>query len=386
MEVDSHFFRISELIGKYMAGDLTAAEENELQEWLVASEDHKVWFEKTTAQEFIAEKRRHLKAVDLIGGWKELQERQKRQKQRFVITRAVKYVAMVLILLSAGLYWFVGQKENKQTILPMAQNVLPENQKVMLIMADGTSVDLKEGYTGEVQEQNGTRIGLQGNSIHYSGDKSGADALLMNKLVIPRGAEYKLILADGTIAWLNADSELTYPVNFTGNSREVQLKGEAYFDVAKDSLHPFIVRTDQFDIRVTGTQFNVRTYPNEVPSATLAEGSIQLLQDRQIVTLIPSQQASLINGKIEVKKVDLETAISWRYNIFSFTEESLEIIMNELSRWYNVSVFYQNPELQNLHFTAWFRRNSTLQEIIDVLEKTQGIKIELKGETLFITQ
>lgn len=386
MEVDHHFFRISELIGKYMADNLTAVEQNELQEWIISSEEHKVWFEEITAQRFIAKKRKQLKSIDLIGGWKELRERQKRQKQRRLMLCATKYAAIFFILLSGGLYWFIEQKENKQTILSVAQDTLPENQNVMLIMADGSSVELKNGATEKVQEQDGTLIGLEGKSIHYSSSERKADSLLMNKLIIPRGAEYKLILADGTVIWLNADSELTYPVSFANNNREVQLKGEAYFNVAKDSLHPFIVRTNQFDIRVTGTQFNVRTYSNEIPSATLAEGSVQLLQGKQAITLVPNQQASIINGKIELKKVNLEEAIAWRYNAFAFTEESLESIMNEISRWYNVNIFYQNPESKNLHFTAWFRRNSTLQEIISVLENTQGIKIKLKGKTLTITQ
>lgn len=386
MEINQHFFRISELIGKYMADDLTEAEQNELQEWTTASEAHKVRFEEITASGFAAGKRRQLKAVDIFRGWKELKEKQKRQKRRLLTMRVVKYAAMVLLLLSGGLYWFVGWEEDKQTELPIARDVLPKNPEVMLILADGSSVDLKDGCVGEVQERNGTLIGLEGKSIHYSGGEKEADTLLMNKLVVPCGAEYKLILADGTMVWLNADSELIYPVNFKSDSRELQLKGEAYFDVAKDSLRPFIIHTEQFGIRVTGTQFNIRTYPNEIPSTTLAEGSVQLLHGQQTITLIPSQQASIINGRIEIKKVNLEEAIAWRYNAFSFTEESLEAIMNELSRRYNVSVFYQNPEIKNLHFTAWFRRNSTLQEIIDVLEKTQGIKIESKGKTLTVMQ
>ena len=123
-------------------------------------------------------------------------------------------------------------------------------------------------------------------------------------------------------------------------------------------------------------------------SATLAEGGIQLKKDGQTYTLQPGQQAYMKQEQeqVKVREVDLKSAIAWRYNAFSFEEAPLEEIMNELSRWYNIHVFYLNPKVKELHFTAWFRRNSTLEEVIDVLNKTDKIHVELKGKTITVTQ
>ena len=173
---------------------------------------------------------------------------------------------------------------------------------------------------------------------------------------------------------------------FQGETREVRLQGEAYFEIAKNKNQPFIVHTTQFDVQVTGTQFNVRAYPGEMESATLAEGGIQLEKGGKTYTLKPGQQAYLEEEEVQVRKVNLEIAIAWRYNAFSFEETPLEEIMNELARWYNIHVFYLNPKVKELHFTAWFRRNCTLQEVIDILEKTGKINIELKGKTITVTQ
>ena len=203
---------------------------------------------------------------------------------------------------------------------------------------------------------------------------------------IPRGSEYQLILSDGTIVWLNSESEITFPVNFTGEKREVKLKGEAFFDVAKDERHPFIVKTEQFDIRVTGTQFNVRAYTDEPASATLAEGSIQLVRQEEVIPLVPGQQALLKQGIVKVREIELREAIAWRYNAFYFKQQPLESLLNEIARWYDVEVIYQNPTLKKLHFTAGFQRSCSITEVINTLGMTQKIRLEIKGKTLLVKE
>lgn len=259
-----------------------------------------------------------------------------------------------------------------------------EKKQVTLTLSNGNQIPLDDSFKRFPTQEKGALIHYDTlNTLTYT--YSGvSQELAHNTLIIPRGGEYKLTLSDGTVVWLNSESRLTYPVAFQGHTRELTLEGEAFFKVTADTTKPFIVHTPQFDIRVTGTQFNIRAYPEENNSATLTEGRIQLEKDHRIYRLQSNQQAYLNGKEINITEVIPEDAISWRYGCFSFKRTPLEELMRELARWYDVEIFYQNPTCKNLHFTAWFRRNTPLPELIDILEKTKQIKLELKGKTLII--
>lgn len=302
------------------------------------------------------------------------------------IRRWLSYAAGVACLVGFALLFFLfkvnqsGEQENAMTQL---KNEV--QQEIVLTLSNGKRILLSDSV-GSIQAPDGAVIHhSKENGLVYD-SLASTSQLIYNTISIPRGAEYKLLFADGTTVWLNSESEITYPVSFNGDSREVRLKGEAYFDVSKNKKRPFIVHTENFDVRVTGTEFNVRVYPGETESATLAEGGIQMEQGGEVYSVLPGQQASLVNGEMEIKEVDLAIAIAWRHHAFSFIEQPLEEIMNELARWYDVEVFYMSPNVKELHFTAWFRRNSTLEEVIEVFEKTRRINIQLKGKTMTITQ
>ena len=191
-------------------------------------------------------------------------------------------------------------------------------------------------------------------------------------------------MADSTTVWLNSDSYIRFPVTFSGEKRQVELRGEAYFEVAKNGEKPFIVKINDYDIRVTGTQFNVRDYPGEDIATTLVEGSVQLERGKQVQKMIPGQQALFVDGQFVVKEVNVSDFIGWREGTFSFKEVRLESIINELARWYDFDVYYQDTDVKNYHFTAWFRRNASIEEVIEVLEKTKKIKMKLDGKTLIV--
>ena len=261
-------------------------------------------------------------------------------------------------------------------------SILPRN--IILTLSDGQQVVLSDSVN-DLQEQNGTTIRNKAQQLVYHPTVHN-EQVVYNTMWIPRGSEYQLILSDGTIVWLNSESEITFPVNFTSEKREVKLKGEAFFDVAKDERHPFIVKIEQFDIRVTGTQFNVRAYTDEPASATLAEGSIQLVRQEEVTPLVPGQQALLKQGIVKVREIELREAIAWRYNAFYFKQQPLENLLNEIARWYDVEVIYQNPTLKKLHFTAGFQRSCSITEVINTLGMTQKIRLEIKGKTLLVKE
>lgn len=309
-----------------------------------------------------------------------------KRSRQLSIKRWLGYAAGVACLVGFCLMFFlvkINQHEARTNLMPQKMTVTP--QDVVLTLSNGKRILLSDSI-GSFKAPNGAIIHhSKENGLVY--DSTNATSQLeYNTINIPRGAEYKLILADGTTVWLNSESEITYPVFFYGDMREIRLKGEAYFDVAENKRQPFVVHTENFDVHVTGTEFNVRVYPGETECTTLAEGSIQMEKGDEIHYIEPGQQVALVNGKMKIKKVDLTTAIAWRYNAFSFNEQPLEEIMNELARWYDMEIFYMTPQVKKLHFTAWFRRNSTLKEVIEVFEKTQRINIELKGKTMIIAQ
>ena len=371
---------IEDIIFRYSnKKELTEKERQFLEGWLAEPGNRKRYQEWKRLEAAVYANGKS-KEVDVYAAWERL--RKDIARKRYIL-RTLPWAAAIALLIGCGALFLL--QRGQQPTAPVAQQIQEDlTGKIVLTLSDGRQVALSDSL-GSLQEQNGTTIENGNQSLDYNPTDSTI-AMVYNTIRIPRGAEYKLVLADGSQVWLNAESTITYPVAFQGETREVRLQGEAYFEIAKNKNQPFIVHTTQFDVQVTGTQFNVRAYPGEMESATLAEGGIQLEKGGKTYTLKPGQQAYLEEEEVQVRKVNLESAIAWRYNAFSFEETPLEEIMNELARWYNIHVFYLNPKVKELHFTAWFRRNCTLQEVIDILEKTGKINIELKGKTITVTQ
>lgn len=210
---------------------------------------------------------------------------------------------------------------------------------------------------------------------------------VFNTLMIPGGGEFQLVLADGTRVWLNAQTEFRYPVNFTGDSRQVYLNGEAYFEVVKDERRPFIVRTEAVDIRVLGTCFNVNdTRVDGTLEVTLVEGKVEV-GDRgtaQRVVLYPDEQARVRQGQITVRDVDAGLYTSWVKGKFCFEGETLEEIAAQLERWYGVSFFFTRRELQERKFTGSVFRDESIEQILRLLEKTADVQCQVNGSVITV--
>lgn len=376
-------YDIEEIMVDVISGEtLSSEKEMFFKEWLKEDENRK---------EFCKYQRLHdalfaIRMREKSDGVEMLEDIISVQRPNRSVRHWLGYAAGVACLVGFALLFFlfrVNQPERQENVV--AQIETEAQQDIVLTLSNGKRILLSDSV-GSIQAPDGAVIHHSKEDGLVYDSLASTSQLVYNTISIPRGAEYKLLLADGTTVWLNSESEITYPVSFNGGSREVRLKGEAYFDVSKNKKRPFIVHTANFDVRVTGTEFNVRVYPGETESATLAEGGIQMVQGDEVFSVLPGQQASLVDGEMEIKEVDLATAIAWRHHAFSFTGQPLEEIMHELARWYDVEVFYMTPHVKELHFTAWFRRNSTLKEVIEVFEKTKRINIELKGKTMTVTQ
>lgn len=216
-------------------------------------------------------------------------------------------------------------------------------------------------------------------------------------VIVPKGHQTSLRLPDGTLAWLNAGSSLSYPVRFTGKQRVVFLKGEAYFEVVKVILPasngiriPFVVKTDRQEIEVLGTHFNVSAYPDDPTVKTvLLEGSVKVTPARRrgdAVILKPNQQSTLTSARIVVTAADSEDATAWKQGDFSFRKEQLGDIMRILARWYDIEAVFENEQVAKVEFGGSISKSSTLKQVLTLLELTGSVHFRIEGKKVFISQ
>ena len=296
------------------------------------------------------------------------------------------------IILLVGL--FVGRTINGVRDIheeqELAKSVMqPGTSKAILMMADGKEVVLEQGQNLNILLNERVRVATSSQGIVYEEYGKGMVTEEYNKLTTPVGGEYSLVLSDGTKVFLNADSELKYPVEFSDGKRIVDLKGEAYFEVHKDSLRPFIVRMNGAEVTVLGTSFNVNTYGDDGQIyTTLVNGSVRVssVKNGQAEVLKPGLQSvmNVQSGLLTVRKVDVEPYVAWREGRFVFRAMTLDLIMRQLQRWYDFEVFYQNSELKDYEFRGVIKRDMDLDKVLSVIKATTNVDFEVKGKVITI--
>lgn len=265
----------------------------------------------------------------------------------------------------------------------------PGTSKAILMMANGEKVVLDQARKLDIQLNERVRVASSGQGIVYEENGKGEVKEEYNKLVTPTGGEYFLTLSDGTRVFLNAASELKYPVEFVGGKRVVDLNGEAYFEVRKDSLRPFIVRVNGAEVTVLGTSFNVNTYGDDGQIyTTLVNGSVRIFSEKngQEEVLTPGMQGvmNIQTGQLTVREVDVESYVAWREGRFVFRTMTLDLIMRQLQRWYDFEVFYQNPELKEYEFRGVIKRDMDLDKVLSVIKATTNVDFYVKGKVITI--
>lgn len=309
---------------------------------------------------------------------------ERRVKRNFLIKLTTVAAACVVAGLIAwfGVYDWVAFSPS---YVPLTE--IPVGRKTAeLILADGRQINL-EGNVQEIQEkhENIARNNAACQLSYREGKLlEDTEEQVWHTLKVPARADYFVKLSDGTKVWLNCDSELKFPVDFTKDNREVFLEGEAYFEVTKAEKWPFIVRTDKMDIRVTGTRFNVKSYASELlVQTTLVEGCVLVNQ----VKLNPSQQFLLdkSSGETEVKVVDTELYTGWTEGMFVFQSQRLEDVMNGLAKWYDVTVIYKDTEVKEMRFSGNFGRYDTIDDVLDILRKLEKVNFNRDNRTIIIS-
>ncbi|WP_161973398.1 FecR family protein [Arcticibacter tournemirensis] len=300
--------------------------------------------------------------------------------------------ASILLVLSAGVLLLKSHliRPGTQSDTELAGNAIsPGGNKAFLTLANGTKISLTDAQAGEVATQGGIQIKKtgEGQIMYVISDQKqkAAKTTEYNTIETPRGGQYKLLLPDGTVVWLNAVSSVRFPVNFSSQKeRRVELTGEAYFDVAQDKDLPFRVVARGQEVEVLGTSFNISAFPDEQESrTTLVQGAVKISAGNSSVQLRPGQQAA-VTGSIHVKNIDPAEAVAWKNGYFRFDDEPLESIMRQISRWYDVDVTFAGEPLKSELFAAAAKRSTGISELLSVMEQTGDVKFDIDGSHITV--
>jgi ferric-dicitrate binding protein FerR (iron transport regulator) len=313
------------------------------------------------------------------------------QGKRRNFTYLLAIAASVIVVLALAMFFFTAttpQADKPKHELAKTADVNAAVNKATLTLSDGSKIYIADCSAGLVRSQAGVQIHkLKDGTISYTltGDnrETGA-ASMFHTIETPNGGKSQVVLPDGTKVWLNAASSLRFPTKFASNLREVDLTGEAYFEVSSNKKSPFYVHTSDMSIRVTGTQFNVMAYSNEtVTETTLVEGSVEVQHQSQRMYLSPGEQCTkLRRADFSKKQVDVDGAIAWKNGLFHFDNAEIETVMKQLARWYDVEIEYSSG-IPNTHFGGYISQESKLSSVLKMLELS-GIRFQVLDKKIIV--
>ena len=387
-----NIYQDAALMRKFLLGEANEAERKELEKRLAECPDLKKVYEQLQNGETLkaafgeykdySSKKAYQSFLQKIG-------RMEKKERKPSISRVWWYAAAAVIVLAAGLSFYMSNfysavEEKRVLIQPgtqQAQLTLPDgiiidvDKKEVNVVVDGVQVKYKKGvlsYQPTVTTQ-------------HEEESTEEKPVKSNELVIPRGGENTVILADGTTVHLNAGSKLTYPVRFAGKRRVVALEGEAYFDVVKDETRPFIVQTHLGEVTVLGTAFNINAYTDASVYTTLVHGKVQF-SSSSIGTIIlsPGEQAVVSANGSEKRMVDLDEYVGWVDGRYVFNNRPLGEIMQTFERWYDIQVYYETPHLRDITYSGSLKRYGTINSFLDALELTGDLTYKISGRNILI--
>lgn len=367
--------QIAELIRKYNEGTLTQDEKTALDIWYLK-------FASESTNELSVEKENQM--VAMLRSSLPLQY----QKPSVKLWPRIVAVAALLAIVVSATFWAL---KDSATHPQYANDVKPGKTGATLTLANGKKIRIADMKVGQVAVESGVRISKTVDGVityEVVADQSSS-AGQMNSLETSVGEQAQVKLPDGTLVYLNAASYLKYPSSFAkAPKRNVEFFGEGFFEVNKDSAHPFIVKTADQEVEVLGTQFNINSYAYHPDiKTTLIEGSINISNGEKISKILkPGQQASLSSAGISVEEVETEYVIAWRKGYFMFNNETLEEIMSKLSIWYKIKPIYNDSELKKKVFFGSMSRFENISKVLSVIERTGTARFEIRGNQVIISK
>lgn len=377
--------QIKEILRKYRAGTCTETEKELIEDWyerlketgqLQWSEDEKRWIRQIMKSHIMNE----------ISG------KTKRERATVLQLSRKFWWAAASVVLLIGVYSFFKFFRIEKAPVKITKAITndvkaPQTNRAMITLANGQKVFLDSVGSGSLAVQGNIKlVKLSTGEIVYQ-DASGeiTKELKYNVLTNPRGSRVvNMVLSDGSRVWLNAGSSITYPVAFVGKDRKVEITGEAYFEVAHDVSKPFIVNYADMEVKVLGTHFNVNTFRDDGSDikVTLLEGSVKVEDGKASSLLKPGEQAK-VRGTIKVEKeVNLDEVMAWKNGYFQFDHASLQAVLSQLSRWYDVDVVYQGRN-EPREFVGAIQRDLDLSDVLKILEKNK-VRFKIVGKELVV--
>jgi transmembrane sensor len=416
MSDQPYSYKILELADKWISGSITEPEKQELFAWYARFDDQELLLApeyepviQALKQEMLAVIRQRI-AADSSPPARE--EPGSGARIHRIQWGRVAAAAVLIGAIATGTIFFAGHKVRVQTpatadhkAAPSQTDIQPGSNKAVLTLADGSNIALDSAHTGRLTQQGRAQVlkladgrlkyDASDENGHENGSRNGdgqTTAVTYNILSTPKGGQYRLVLPDGSQVWLNAASSIRYPTTFTGTDREVEITGEAYFEIARDPSMPFRVQTvnhlgdaDPMTIEVLGTHFNVNAYADEdAVRTTLLEGSVKIKKGKRSGLLRPGQQAQLQpTGEIRwIPDADVEQATAWKNGVFEFDGEELPVIMRQIARWYDVEVEYEG-KIPTEPFTGRVSRSTSLSGVLKIL-KLSDIEVTVHNNKVIV--
>jgi len=375
-------FRIAKFLASLFTHSAIPEEEKAYREWINENPEHQKLAKRILNEETYEKNTQLIKSFSSQKAWDRIYPRLGGEKASGFLSwrKSLKYAALILLLIIPASYliynWVAGE-----TI----SDITPGTLGGELILSDGKSFNLSDNALPEGAAE---IFIIDSKGINYQTPANKPKVKeIKNTLRTLHGMECHIVLSDGTKVHLNAESQLTYPICFNNKERIVQVEGEAYFDVAPDKAHPFIVQTPHTSIRVTGTSFNVRAYADEgVESTTLVSGAVKINNENEDYELLPNQHFLYDKNSQKgiVSNVNAELYTSWESGSFIFINIPLENVMSYLSKWYGFKYTFEDDAAKQVKIGAYLNRYANMNPIIDMIMELNMVDIKQREGVLHI--
>lgn len=362
---------IIRLIVKSLRGELTPGEETLFLSWKSRSKANEEMYGRLEREYKEHSEYPLFQQFDARREWSTVAKgiRGRRSTRRFY---RVAVAASLLILGVASYLLFPPEQKVPPRLAAVTPAEYSFSKKASLILPGGDTLQITPVTMDTIMKQL-PFVSNNGEALVYH-DTPATDTLVYNTLEIPRGGAYSLQLADGTKVMLNSESRLRFPQAFTGDTREVFLDGEGYFQVAKNTAKPFIVHCSDYKVRVLGTTFNISAYPGDnVSMTTLVEGRVNVERGDTRVLLTPGVMASVTRSGISTREVEVDSYISWTKDQFSFSEERLVDLLKKISRWYDVDFVFDDPGIEDYKFSGFIPRYENITAVLQIMEQAANV-------------
>lgn len=385
---------IDQIIAFYL-GLLTEEEKAELEAWVGASDERRRIFRRIvglchrlrlTVGDETAERMRERVRWKLYG--------RMASGRRHRTVRMVSWAAALVVVLGAGLGYYLSSRETEESRPPRRISALeakPGERVAVLRLASGSEITLRKADTGRVDIGGGMvfrQDSVRPEQENGAGEDRPAPAdTVVHTVWVPRGGEYNLTLADGTAVWLNSESSIRFPARFTGDTREVSVEGEVFFEVRADRERPFVVHAGEAEVRVLGTAFNVVNYPDDPRlEVALLDGKVRFTDSiaNGTIEMAPGDVVRMdkADGQTTVSREDVSLIAAWREGYFYFEDMPMEELVVKLRRWYQVDFVFATEDVKRMRFTGAVKRHEPLKDALEVIERTRDINFVDFGGTI----